>query len=99
MEILGAPYSLTPGDAMAVGHLLRPRRSAVTRCVDLDMLLMVPTKTCVQSSDRRSASSSKQLRLLVTRTNGRMSLQGLGCNFLLLQGFLCKLCNVNFMNI
>jgi hypothetical protein len=50
----GAPDSLYSGDVMAGGHLLRPGHSAVTTYVeDFDIPLLVPIKSCVQSSGRR----------------------------------------------
>ena len=75
-----APDSLYSGDEMAGGHLLRPGRSAVTKYVDsFDMLLLVPTKICAQSSGRRSASSFMVLRPPATKTTGRKILQRLCC--------------------
>ena len=93
-----APDSLYSGDEMAGGHLLRPGRSAVTKYVDsFDMLLLVPTKICAQSSGRRSASSFMVLQPPATKTTGRKILQRLCCNSYFLQDFLCKIWNVNLM--
>jgi hypothetical protein len=91
---LGASDSSYSGDEMAGGHLPRPGRSEVTMYVDdFDILLLVPLKSCVQSSGRRPASSSMVLRPPAARMTGRMTVQGLRCNFFLL-GCLCKSWNV-----
>ena len=86
-----APDSLYSSDEMAGGHLLRPGRSAVTKYVDsFDMLLLVPTKICAQSSGRRSASSFMVLRPPATKTTGRKILQRLCCNSYFLQDFFAR---------
>jgi hypothetical protein len=98
LVLLEAPNPFSFGDVMAACHLFRPARSMAIKCADaFVILLLVPCKNCVYSSGRRSASSSKWLQPLATRTTGRMTVQGLCCNFFFLQGCLCKSWNVNFM--
>lgn len=94
LEALEAPDSCSSGDAMVDGHLLRLGCSTVKMYADeVGILLMVPLQTC-QSSRRRSASRSKVLRPPAATTTGRMTVQGLCCNFYFLQGCLCKSWNV-----
>jgi hypothetical protein len=84
---------LFSGDVMALGHLVRPARSASKVCVGV---AGVPLKICVSSSGGWSASM-RLSRPSATRTTGR-SLQGRGCNFYAFQGCLCKCWNVNHHN-
>jgi hypothetical protein len=85
------------GDAMALGHLVRPARSASKVRVGVaGVPFWVPLKICVSSSGGWLAST-RLSRPSATRTTGR-SLQGRGCNFYVFQGCLCKCWNVNHQN-
>jgi hypothetical protein len=80
---------LFSGEMMVVGHLVRPGRSAGKRyACAADVLLFVPFKT-LKLFRREEGRLQRLVRPPVTRATGR-SLQGPICNFLYLQGCLCK---------
>lgn len=82
-------------DVIAVGHLVRPARSASKMRVGVaGALLWVPFKICVSSSGGWSAAT----RLSGRRRRVGVSLQGFGCNFHVSQRYLCKCWNVNHKN-
>lgn len=95
MLMVVAPGSLLSGDAMAIGHLSRPGRSAGKRHVSVvGVLLLVPFKAFESSSSGGWSASTRLFRPLVLRTTGR-SLRRPECNFLLFLGCLCKCWGVN----
>ncbi|CAO2177745.1 unnamed protein product [Urochloa humidicola] len=93
--VIEVPDPLFSGDVMAIGHLARPVRSAITRHVGVpNMLLMVPLKMGNVFRREGGRLHGRQIRPSVAGTTGR-NLQGLGCNLFYCQACLCKLWDVN----
>ena len=55
LAIHGASDSIRFGDAMTIGHLWKPGRSASTKHVGFDVLLKTALKNYVPSPERKSA--------------------------------------------
>ena len=96
--MLAATTPMSSGGVMINGHVLRLVRSTALRYVDVVMLLVVPFKNLEVSSSGRALASSCNLgvHLLLPLVRWlRRRLYGLICNFLFIQGCLCKSCIVN----
>jgi len=91
LAIHGASDSIRFGDAMTIGHLWKPGRSASTKHV-IDVLLKTAFKNS-SSSPRRWSAPGSGFRLPEAKKTGRC-LQGPECNFCFYQECLCKMgCN------